>query len=89
MEEKLYDIAERKVDEKIKFYRHLLSYVVVISILFVVNYTMIPNEWCVQWVALFWGIGILFHFLKVFVIFEKFDYMYRDKMIENEMEKMR
>ena len=89
LEENLYDKAVRKVDEKIKFYRHLFSYVFVISLLFAVNYILTPSEWWFTWVALFWGIGVLFHFLKAFIIYNKFDEMYRDNMIEKEMEKMR
>lgn len=61
---------------------------VVISILFIINYLFTPNEWWFYWVALFWGIGVLFNYLKVFIIYDKFDELYRDNMIEKEMEKM-
>ena len=88
LEENLYNKAEKKVDKKISFYHHLFSYVVVISILFIVNYVFTPSEWWFCWVALFWGIGVLFNYLKVFIIYDKFDELYRDNMIEKEMEKM-
>lgn len=88
-ENSIYNRAEKKVDEKIRFYRHLFSYVVVISLLFIVNYLFTPEYLWVLCVALFWGLGVLFNFLKVFIIYEKFDDLYRDKMIEKEMEKMK
>jgi hypothetical protein len=47
------------------------------------------GEWWFYWVTLFWGIGLVSHYLKTFVFFEKFDEKYRDQMIEKEMEKMR
>jgi len=88
-EENLYNRAEKKVDEKIKFYRHLFSYVFVISILFVVNYLFTPNEWWFLWIALFWGIGVLFNYMGVFILDDKFDELYKDNMIKKEMEKMK
>jgi len=88
-EENLYNRAEKKVDEKIKFYRHLFSYVFVISILFVVNYLFTSNEWWFLWIALFWGIGVLFNYMGVFILDDKFDELYKDNMIKKEMEKMK
>ena len=89
LEDKLYNRAEKKVDQKIKFYHHLFSYVVVNLLLCVVNYVCTPNDWWVLWVIFFWGIGVLFNFLRVFVLYDKFDELYKDNMIEKEMEKMR
>lgn len=89
MEDEMYNRIEKKVDEKIGFYHHLFSYVVVISLLFIVNYTCTPDTMWVYWVALFWGIGLIFNFIKVFVLYDKFDEVYRDKMIKKEMEKIR
>jgi uncharacterized membrane protein YdbT with pleckstrin-like domain len=89
IEDNLYIKAEKKVDEKIKFYRHLFSYVFVISILFVINYLFTPNEWWFLWVALFWGIGVLFNYIGVFILEDKFDELYKDNMIKKEMEKMK
>jgi len=87
-EDKLYDMACKRVDEKIKVYRHLFTYVVVMTLLFIVNFVCTPEYWWVLWVGLFWGIGVIFDFLKVFVLYEKFDDRYRDKMIEKEISSM-
>ena len=85
-ESELYGRAEKRVDEKMDFYRHLYSFVAVNIVLIVINVLFSRGEWWFYWVTLFWGIG---HYLKTFVFFEKFDEKYRDQMIEKEMEKMR
>ena len=89
LEGKLYDRAEKRVDEKIRFYHHLFSYVLVNLLLCVVNYVCTPHDWWVQWVIFFWGIGLLINFLKVFVLYDKFGELYRDNMIEKEMKRMK
>lgn len=88
-ENELYDRAEKRVDEKMGFYRHLYSFIAVNIILIVINVLFSRGEWWFYWVTLFWGIGLVSHYLKTFVFFEKFDDKYRDQMIEKEMEKMR
>ena len=88
-ESEIYKRAEKRVDEKMGFYRHLYSYVAVNVILIVINVLFSRGEWWFYWVSLFWGIGLVSHYLKTFVFFERFDEKYRDKMIEKEMEKMK
>jgi len=48
------------------FYRHLLRYVIIISLLFVINWLTGPDYIWAKWPALGWGIGILSHARKVF-----------------------
>ena len=81
--------AEKIVDEKLGFYRHLYSYIIVNVILAIVNILFSPEHWWFMWVSFFWGIGLVCHFVKTFIFFDKFDQKYRDSMIEKEMEKMR
>ena len=88
-ESELYGRAEKRVDEKMDFYRHLYSFVAVNIVLIVINVLFSRGEWWFYWVTLFWGIGLVSHYLKTFVFFEKFDEKYRDQMIGKEMEKMR
>ena len=88
-ESELYSRAERRVDEKMGFYRHLYSFIAVNIILIIINVLFSRGEWWFYWVTLFWGIGLVSHYLKTFVFFEKFDEKYRDQMIEKEMEKMK
>ena len=88
-EENLYNRAEKRVDEKIGFYRHLYSFIVVNVILLVINILFSRGEWWFYWVTFFWGIGLVSHFIKTFIVFDKFDEKHRESMIEKEMEKMR
>jgi hypothetical protein len=48
------------------FYIHLAQYVVVIGFLAIVNLATSRQYFWVIWPALGWGIGILFHGLRVF-----------------------
>jgi hypothetical protein len=47
------------------FYIHLLVFVLVIALLFVIN-VLTNSPWWVQWPLLGWGIGVLAHGLAVF-----------------------
>ncbi|MDO5859396.1 2TM domain-containing protein [Methanobrevibacter sp.] len=88
-ENELYKKAERRADEKIGFYRHLYSFIIVNVIFIIMNVIFFKGDWWFYWITGFWGIGLIFHFLKTFVLNEKLDGDYRDKMIEKEMEKMK
>lgn len=48
------------------FYLHLSKYVVVVTLLVLVNLVASPHRWWVQWVIGGWGIGLLFHASRVF-----------------------
>lgn len=89
-EESLYRRAEKRADEKIAFYKHLFSFIGVNLMLIILNFLTLGNGngWWFYWITIFWGIGLLIHFLKVFVLNGKFDGN-RDEMIEKEMEKLR
>jgi len=89
VQEELYKIAEKRVDEKIGFLKHLYSYITVNIILFVINLIFNPYEWWFMWVSLFWGIGLISHFLKVYILFDKFVEKYRNNMIKKEINKIR
>lgn len=65
--ENKYLRAKERVEELKKFYSNLTAYVLVITLLAGINYWV--NEWRYMWflwAAFGWGIGILFHALKVF-----------------------
>jgi transcriptional regulator with XRE-family HTH domain len=48
------------------FYIHLAQYAIVITFLAIVNLATYPRYLWVLWVALGWGVGVLFHGLRVF-----------------------
>lgn len=87
-EDSLYRKAEKRADEKIGFYKHFYSFVVVNVILFALNAITSFGDWWFYWVTIFWGIGLLAHFLRIFVLTGKLDDN-REKMIEKEMERMK
>lgn len=84
-EDKLYEKAEKRVDEKIGFYRHLYSYITVNIILIVVNRLTNPDSFWFLCITIFWGIGLVSHYAKVFL----FSGEYKENLIEKEMEEMR
>ena len=59
--------AKERVDNLKKFYGNLMSYIIVIAFLAILNYW--TDEWRYMWflwVAFGWGIGIIFHAIRVF-----------------------
>ena len=83
-----YDRAAKKVDKKIKFYNHFVTYVVVNLILFVINFLFSNEYWWCLWVVCIWGIFILIDFIKIFVLSEKFGEGYRENKIQEELNKI-
>jgi len=62
-----YRKARDRVFEIKKFYSDLISFIVVVTILAIVNYW--TNEWRYAWflwVVLGWGIGLIFHAMNTF-----------------------
>ena len=49
-----------------RFYLHAFRYVVVMLILFTINWLTGPQRLWVVWVAAGWGIGLAFHAFRVF-----------------------
>ena len=85
-EEQIYEQAKKRVEEKRGFYYNLTAYVVV-NIILVLVWAFAAGggyPWFL-WVLGGWGIGILFHFLGVFVFGRKSD----RTAIEKEAEKIR
>lgn len=81
--------AERRVDNKIKFYINFTAYVVINVILAVINWLYTPGFWWVAFPLFFWGIGVLKDFLKAFVFTSTFDSEdYRERKIQEEMERL-
>lgn len=60
------EAAFRHVRKIRGFYGHLAKYVIVISGLAIFNFIKSPNHIWVMWPALGWGLGLMFHGMRVF-----------------------
>jgi hypothetical protein len=65
-EEDRYYNARKRVEEIKGFYGNLISYIVVNCFLIGINLVTSPKHLWFFWPLLGWGIGVLFHGLKVF-----------------------
>ena len=81
-EEKL---AMSYVREVKGFYSHLIQYVIVITLLFVINLVTNPAYIWAKWPALGWGIGIIFHALSAFEVMSFFGPEWEKKQIEKRL----
>jgi len=89
----LYRRAAKRADAKLHFYRHLRSYLIVNIFLWLIALFTGFNSgsgsfWSFGWplwVTLFWGIGLVFEYVNVFMINDQ----RKQDMIEAEMRRMR
>lgn len=82
-----YEEAKKQVKEIKGFYGHLLSYVIVISILAFINLYYTPEYLWFFWPMLGWGIGLFFHALGVFNFVPFFGKDWEERKINELMEK--
>ncbi|WP_305839842.1 2TM domain-containing protein [Photobacterium leiognathi] len=68
-----------------EFYSHLVTYLLVITGLFVINYFTSPDFWWAVWPALGWGIGIVSHALSAFEILNIFGPEWERKQVEKRL----
>ncbi len=67
------------------FYIHFTQYVLVILFLLGLNLWTRPQYLWVGWVAMGWGIGVLFHGLRVFERFSPFGAEWEKKQVEKRL----
>jgi 2TM domain len=58
--------AQGQVEAITGFYIHLVVFVLVMVLLFFINWKVLDELWWVQWPLLGWGIGVVAHALAVF-----------------------
>ena len=88
MNDEKYEKAKKRVEELKKFYGNLSSYVVTNVVLIIINLVINPGNLWFYWVSVFWGIAILLHASKVFVLKGKFlGEEWEQKKIKEIMEK--
>ena len=86
-QESKYVRAKERVAELKKFYGNLTSYVLVVSLLALINYW--TNGWSYMWflwVVFGWGIGIIFHAVGTFNLNPFFGKDWEERKIREFME---
>ena len=88
MNDERYEKAKERVKELKGFYSNLVSYITINVILIIINLVTSPESLWFYWVTIFWGIGILIHASKIFIIKGKFlGEDWEEKKIKEIMEK--
>ncbi len=82
-----YRKAKRRVEAKFGFYWHLSVYLVVMTVLIIVNLTTWSEYLWFKWPLFGWGIGLFFHGLAVFRLSSGRLAAMKERMIQKEMEK--
>ena len=72
MNDEKYERAKRRVEELRKFYANLVTYTVINVILIIIDLVTSPGSLWFYWVTIFWGIAILIHASKTFILKGKF-----------------
>ena len=85
-EEEIREIATHRVRRRRGFYSHLTAYVLVNLMLVAIWYFTGAGYFWPMWVMLFWGIGLVFNAVAVFV---KRDIGSERAAIEKEIEKIK
>lgn len=82
---------EQEVIEQVRaikdFYSHLMSFAVVITLLFIFNYFFTPGYFWVWWVVLGWGVGIASHAMSTFEVFDFLGADWEKKQIEKRLKR--
>ncbi len=86
-EQERYEAAKKRVDDIKGFYVHILIYLVVNFMLFVINIVTSPGTYWFYWPLIGWGIGIVIHGLSVFVFEGIFGREWEERKIRDFMEK--
>ena len=72
MNDERYEEAKARVKELKDFYRNLITYAAINIVLIIINLVTSPGRLWFYWVTIFWGIGLLLHASKVFILKGRF-----------------
>ncbi|MEM7486764.1 MAG: 2TM domain-containing protein [Bacteroidota bacterium] len=86
--ESKYIKARERVDQLKKFYANLWTYIIVISVLALINYLTngFRYAWFL-WAAFGWGIGVFFHAIGTFNLNPFFGKSWEERKIKQFMQK--
>lgn len=90
MDEQYYDQAKKRVQKKKKFFNHLKTFII-INVVMNIVVSLDGDFFGFLPATLFWGMGLAFHYIKVFGIpgTNILTPEWEDEEIEKEMEKMK
>jgi len=83
--QEVYLNAKKKVETRMSFYTHLVVYLVIISMLTILNLTVAGDYLWAMWPMIGWGSGLIVHGLFTFV-FDSNSSL-KDRLIEKELQK--
>jgi len=83
-----YSAARRRVRRRLRFYRHLVTYLV-LNLVFLAFDGLTGGGFWVQWVAGIWGAFLLYDFLSAFVFPNLWGWEVERRMIERELRRSR
>lgn len=88
MDDEKYEKAKTKVKDLKDFYRNLLTYAGVNILLITINLITSPDNLWFYWVSILWGISIVLHASKIFILKDKFlGKEWEEKKIQEMMKK--
>lgn len=80
-----YKIARRTARRKVRFYIHLITYLIVGALLITINLVTAPKYFWFIWPMAGWGVGLVLHGIKISTIPQTSSIM--EKMIEQEIKR--
>ncbi|GGF11876.1 2TM domain-containing protein [Flavobacterium limi] len=86
-EDDKYHLAKKKVEDIKGFYGNLISYISVNIFLICINLYTSPDHLWFYWPLIWWGLGVVFHGLKVFEVFPGFGKDWEERKIKELMDK--
>lgn len=82
-----YIMAKKKVEDIKGFYGNLIAYVIVNIFLIFINLYTSPGYLWFYWPLFWWGLGVVFHGLKVFEVLPGFSKDWEERKIKEFMDK--
>ena len=85
LDQEAYENAKRKVETRMGFYIHLIVYIVVNTLLTIINLIFTADYFWAMWPMIGWGSGLVIHGLFTFVFDPESSL--KERLIEKEMQK--
>lgn len=83
--QEVYANAKKKIESRMSFYTHLAVYLMVISLLTILNLTVAGDYFWAIWPMIGWGSGLILHGLFTFVF--DAESSLKERLIEKELQK--